>query len=191
MTAVEQALEDFQPRLAALRPAAMYQLGQRLEFPEFSVEISSQGYLPDKIIMRYDHPLATVQVGSRSDISAHDTIVTISKFLCRIAQRIAPDVLISQAHQVSARVGKAPLLWTISNGHRTLGHCSAQGVIALSYALVFYPIELREYVICHELAHLTEMNHSERFHAICDAYCSGREAELSAAVRAHYIPIIK
>ena len=71
-----------------------------------------------------------------------------------------------------------------------LGRCNSRGVIALSSVLVFLPEELREYVICHELAHLDEMNHSPRFHALCDKYCRGRERQLEAALKAAVIPIV-
>ncbi len=188
---VDKALRNLEPRLEQIKPDALYYIGQRMEFPEFAIEISSQSYVPDKMIMRYDPPLGTIQVGSRWDMSKPDTMSQISKYMCRIAQHIAPEVLLPQAHQIASRVGKAPLMWTISNGHRTLGHCSAKGVIALSYAIVFFPVHLREFVICHELAHLTEMNHSPRFHAICDDYCGGRESELHSELKKFKFPIIR
>lgn len=188
---VDKFLRTHEVRLEEIKPDALYHIGQRMEFPEFAIEISSQSYVPDRMIMRYDPPLGTIQVGSKWDMSKPDTIAQISKYMCRIAQHIAPEVLLPHARQVADRVGKTPLLWTISNGHRTLGTCNAKGVIALSYALVFFPVHLREYVICHELAHLTEMNHSQRFHAVCNAYLGGREADLQSEFKSFKLPLVK
>ena len=51
------------------------------------------------------------------------------------------------------------------------------------------PADLRRFVVCHELAHLSEMNHSAAFHRLCDSYLGGREAELNRAVKAFRFPV--
>ena len=43
------------------------------------------------------------------------------------------------------------------------GSCSAGKNINLSTRLLFAPPEVRDYIIIHELAHLVELNHSDRF----------------------------
>lgn len=184
-------LRDFAPRMQAIKPQSLYHLGQTLDFGEFRAVIQSQDYKPEHILASFRDGMATISVGTSWDMESADTMRNISKFLCRAAQNIAPSVLIPRARVLADTVGKRPMMWTISNGHRVLGHCNAHGIIALSYALMFYPPHLRDFVIYHELAHLSEMNHSPAFHAICDSYCSGREAELSAELRAYHIPIIK
>ena len=46
--------------------------------------------------------------------------------------------------------------------------CSSKKNIGLNRKLVKMPEEITEYVICHELAHLKEMNHSKRFRAVVE-----------------------
>lgn len=58
----------------------------------------------------------------------------------------------------------------ITAAKKRFGSCSSAGSISFSYLLMLYPEEARDYVIVHELAHRTEMNHSPRFYAIVEKY---------------------
>jgi predicted metal-dependent hydrolase len=43
------------------------------------------------------------------------------------------------------------------------GSCSSRGHISICWRLIFAPRIILDYVIAHEVSHLIEMNHSERF----------------------------
>ena len=47
--------------------------------------------------------------------------------------------------------------------HSNWGSCSSTGNLNFSSRLLFAPIDVQDYVIIHELAHLIELNHSDRF----------------------------
>lgn len=47
----------------------------------------------------------------------------------------------------------------------------------------------RPALIYHELAHLSEMNHGEAFHRLCDRYLEGKEHELRARLAEFRFPV--
>lgn len=53
------------------------------------------------------------------------------------------------------------------------GSCSSKGNINLNLNLMRLPDHLRDYVILHELCHLTHMNHGPEFHALLESVCPG------------------
>lgn len=50
------------------------------------------------------------------------------------------------------------------------GSCSREGNLSFSYKILFLPRELKDYLVVHELAHLTEMNHSQAFWSLVAQY---------------------
>ena len=61
-------------------------------------------------------------------------------------------------------VNTPPLM--LSNAQSRWGSCSSRGDVRLNWRLLQAPPHIINYVICHELAHLKEMNHSARFWTI-------------------------
>src|SRR5262249_26381101 len=51
------------------------------------------------------------------------------------------------------------------------GSCSARGTISLNCCLLFQRPEVLHYLLVHELAHVTHMNHSARFWDLVARYC--------------------
>ncbi|MBV8665336.1 MAG: M48 family metallopeptidase [Burkholderiaceae bacterium] len=55
--------------------------------------------------------------------------------------------------------------FALSSALTQWGSCTADGKIRLNWRLIHFSLELIDYVVAHELAHLREMNHSPRFWA--------------------------
>lgn len=192
-------MSRFEPQLLASRPRPFHYTGRRIETPYFSIAIiqstikdggfnilrgkQNHGALPSYIISVPEKYTAPTHIG-RSEVQAH-----INSLVCRIAEFHAREVLPARARQLASNVSRTPLAWKIGQGRRTLGSCSSNGVITLSLRLMFLPEHLRDYVILHEIAHLSEMNHSSRFHELCNSYCAGREAELVRELKAFRFPV--
>jgi predicted metal-dependent hydrolase len=66
-------------------------------------------------------------------------------------------------------VGAPPL--RLSSARTRWGSCSHHGGISLNWRLILMPLAIVDYVVCHELAHLKEMNHSPRFWAVVEQLC--------------------
>jgi len=51
----------------------------------------------------------------------------------------------------------------ISNARKRWGSCNSKGNIYINWRLIMAPIDIIDYVIIHELAHLKERSHSKKF----------------------------
>ena len=59
----------------------------------------------------------------------------------------------------------------LSSARTRWGSCSHHGGISLNWRLILMPLRIVDYVVCHELAHLKEMNHSLRFWSVVEQLC--------------------
>lgn len=181
---------EVKPRLIEMKRPLMFEIGRPLhtdDGPTFSFERSERSSGGVTIVLGKER--CAVRIGR--DVNLEDPRLNgvISKLLLRAAYSLSPGVLTPLVEAEANRLGLKPSGIEISRGHVVLGHCSQRGVIAISCACLFLPRDLRRYIVCHELAHLTEMNHSARFHSLCDRYLEGREAELIRALKGYRWPI--
>lgn len=59
----------------------------------------------------------------------------------------------------------------LSNQKTRWGSCSIDGCINLNWRLVQFPLAVSDYILVHELAHLTHRNHSKRFYKLVSRFC--------------------
>ena len=68
----------------------------------------------------------------------------------------------------AAKLGVATPPLTLSNAQSRWGSCNSRGEVRLNWRLLQAPPHIINYVICHELAHLKQMNHSAKFWAVVE-----------------------
>lgn len=132
-----------------------------------------------------------MRVPADLDLESDAATRALSKVISLLFGRIAHRYLIPYAQSEAARLGLKPRGFEIGKGTVKLGHCTRGGVIQLSRHLMLLPEPLVQYVVCHELAHLTHMDHSPAFHALLDSYLNGRSAELDRQIVHFPWPILR
>lgn len=85
-----------------------------------------------------------------------------------IYRKAAAEYLPKRVGYFAEIMGVSPSAVKISGAEKRWGSCSGRGTINLSWRLMAAAPELIDYVIVHELAHLTELNHSPRFWKIVE-----------------------
>ena len=183
-----RALDTMAVKLLASKPSPYdIEPGRRIDFDYFFI-VFGRSAVPDEVRSRLVHDESgrrgvEIAIGSALDPSDRGVEKLLAKHM-RPAARSFASHLLDEAVAVSSRLGVAPAGWSVGSGAGRLGSCGADRHISISCMCVFLPYRLREYIICHELAHLTHFDHSAEFHALCSRYCGGdgtaRRAELKS-----------
>jgi len=106
-----------------------------------------------------DRPGRIVVFGTVEDVAACHA--ALRRWLARRAAETLPPWL----ERVAAQCGPTPSDIAHTNQRTRWGSCASSGRISLNCKLLFLPRHLVRYVMVHELCHLLEPNHSNRFWA--------------------------
>ena len=80
---------------------------------------------------------------------------------------ILENVIESYSKTLQVHVKKIRL----SNSYNYWGYCNTAGVISINWRLIFAPLEVMRYIVAHELSHLIEFNHSDKFWHQVESLC--------------------
>lgn len=191
--AIERALRNIVPRLngRVCEEGNLYDSLSPVVLDHYAFIFSRQSRDPHSIIFSHGEHEASLGVGDAIDPSDPMGRKLISDVMCAIASKRAGQLMIPRARAIAASLGLTPSGFSMSHGRARLGTCDSRRHIRFSYYNFFLPEDLRDYIICHELAHLTHMNHSKVFHNLCDSYLGGREARLIASLRRYRWPVLR
>jgi len=90
----------------------------------------------------------------------------IKRNLIRVYRLIAKDVLSNKVAHYAQSMGSTPMAVKINGAKGRWGSCSSKSSINFSWRLMMADDATIDYVVVHELAHIREHNHSNRFWAI-------------------------
>lgn len=78
----------------------------------------------------------------------------------------ARDRLSAASDRYAAQLGRRYSRITLRDTRSRWGSCSSNAALSYSWRLIMAPPEVLDYVAAHEVAHLSEMNHSPAFWAV-------------------------
>lgn len=84
---------------------------------------------------------------------------------------LARERLAASVATHAGAIGRVPGRLTLRDPRSRWGSCSSRGDLMFSWRLIMAPPAVLDYVAAHEVAHLVEMNHSDRFWALCAQLC--------------------
>lgn len=106
--------------------------------------------------------------------------LTPDELQTRIDQLYASEVttaLRDMVHAYEIAMGIAVSRVSVRSMKTRWGSCTPKtGAIRIARELAAYPVECLDMVVAHELVHLLEPSHNQRFHALLDTYCPNNRA---------------
>ena len=118
----------------------------------------------------------------RSQARRHANLdgLTPEELQARIDQLYASEVttaLRDMVHAYEIAIGVTVTRVSVRSMKTRWGSCTPKtATIRIARELAAYPIECLDMVVAHELVHLLEPSHNQRFHALLDTYCPNNKA---------------
>lgn len=91
-------------------------------------------------------------------------------------KRLARQRLTAQAAEKATLAGAKMRAVRIKDTRTRWGSCAPDGTLAFCWRLVCAPEFVQDYVVAHEVAHLTHMNHGRQFWALTERLTPHRDA---------------
>lgn len=108
--------------------------------------------------------------------NAENLYTHLEKYLLAQTMKRGKDALVERARQVAKQHGIRVKEFFVAVQKSRLGYCTHDDRIMLNARLLFATQKLRDYVICHELAHTKHKNHSKQYWAYLETLFPGAKA---------------
>jgi len=94
-------------------------------------------------------------------------VINLDKFYKDEIQKILPSYI----QKYSSLMNLHPTSIKYRKNKRTWGSCNYKNGLNFNFLLMKFPLEVMEYVVIHELAHIKHKNHSSKFWNLVEKYC--------------------
>jgi len=153
--------------------------GARLPLLDTEAEVR---VLPGANRVRWVADILVLEARPEADLSRLATRALQKRALTHFAGRLA---------HFTGQLDLAPPKLALSSAHTRWGSCSKHSGIRVNWRLIHLPAHLGDYVVAHEVAHLLEMNHSQRFWSVVSSlYPDWKAARSELKQRATALPIL-
>jgi len=95
--------------------------------------------------------------------------------VCSFAQKKLLSYIQNEVSRLTKKINVTAHRITLRNTSSRWGSCSSTKNLSFCWKIAFAPKEVIDYLIAHEVAHLAEMNHSDRFWAVVDELTDTRK----------------
>ncbi len=149
----------------ALSPRKQFLAGEDFPFlgKNFVLEISQES--KRRPTLKYSPPI--LKAMTSEDLSLAGWKKLFRGFYIRQAKKVLPERLEHWSEVMGLKFSAISI-----RGQRTRwGSCSSAGTISLNWKLMAFSLEIIDYVLIHELAHLIHPNHSRSFWQLVEAHC--------------------
>jgi predicted metal-dependent hydrolase len=123
-------------------------------------------------IERVDRPIGVVELrGDTLRVECADPARDVIPLLGTWYRREAAKRLGQRAEELARHMGVRYSRITVRAQKTLWASCSGRGTLSLNWRLMLAPQRIVDYVLIHELSHLQEPNHSQRFWRIVAEHC--------------------
>ncbi|MDD2834386.1 MAG: SprT family zinc-dependent metalloprotease [Methylotenera sp.] len=140
-------------------PSLQWQEGEYLWLHGTSIQLSIQHHVRSK---NASYSQGQLKLAMPNPLDAN----TVSRKVIQWYKKEALADFTRRLEIFSAKLGVATPVLFLSNARTRWGSCNSRKEVRLNWRLLQAPPHIINYVICHELAHLKQMNHSAQFWAV-------------------------
>jgi hypothetical protein len=135
-------------------------------------QVGSEILFRGELVRIDENGAKNVKFGSES-VSGNDTVSDLRPIIEKHLRGLASLELPARVRELAALHQLPIQRITVRNQRQRWGSCSRRGNISLNWRLIQTPVLVRDYIILHELAHLRQMNHSDKFWREVERLCPG------------------